>query len=49
MPIRIFGVSEEAIVVDLHLSLLVTVLQAELDVLGKALAFLLSKGRHDRQ
>jgi hypothetical protein len=40
---------DEAVVVDLYLSLLVAVLQAELYVLRKALAFLLGKGRHDGQ
>ena len=49
MSFGILGVSEEAVVVDLYLSLLVSVLQAELYVLRKALAFLLGKGRHDGQ
>ena len=34
VPVVIFGVSEEAIVVDLHLTLLVAVLQFQLDVLA---------------
>lgn len=49
MSVRVLGVSEESVVVDLHLSLLVAVLQAELHVLRKALAFLLGKRGHDRQ
>ena len=49
MTISVLGVSEEAVVVDLHLSLLVAVLEAELHVLRKALAFLLGQRGHDRQ
>lgn len=48
MSVFILGIAEEAVVIDLHLSLLVAVLQAELHVLRKALAFLLGKTRHDR-
>ena len=49
VAISILSVTEKTVVVDLHMSLLVTVLQAELHVLREALAFLLSKGRHDCQ
>lgn len=35
--------------VDLHFSLLVAILKAELDVLAYGLAFLLGKARHNRQ
>jgi len=48
VPVVILGVSEEAIVVDLHLALLVAVLKSQLDILTHGLAFLLSKARHDR-
>lgn len=34
--------------VDLHLSLLVAVLDAELDILGEGLGFLLCKAGHNR-
>ena len=49
MSISVLGVSEEAIVVDLNLPLLVAVLKAELHVLRKVLAFLLGQRGHDRQ
>ena len=49
VAVSVLGVSEEAVVVDLHLSLLVAVLQAELYVLRKTLTFLLGKGGHDGQ
>ena len=48
VSVVILGVSEEAIVVDLHLALLVAVLKSQLDVLTHGLAFLLGKARHDR-
>ena len=48
MAVLILGVAEKAVVVDLHFSLLVPVLQAELHVLREALTFLLGKTRHDR-
>ena len=47
MTVLVLGVPEEAIVIDLHLSLLVAVLQTELHVLAERLAFLLGKARHD--
>ena len=47
VAVRIFGVAEEAVVVDLHFALLVAVLDTELHILRKALAFLLGKGCHD--
>ena len=49
IAVSVFGVAEETVVVDLHFALLVAVLDTELHVLRKALAFLLGKGRHDRQ
>ena len=49
VAVSVFGVAEEAVVVDLHLALLVAVLNAELYVLLEALAFLLGKGGHDGQ
>lgn len=47
VSVVILGVSEEAIVIDLYLTLLVAVLKSQLDVLTHGLAFLLSKARHD--
>ena len=43
------GITQEAITVDLHLALLVAVLQPHFHVLAQGLAFLLGKGGHDRQ
>ena len=47
IAISVFGVAQKTIVVDLYFALLVSVLDAELHILRKALAFLLGKGRHD--
>ncbi len=47
IAISVFGVAEKTVVIDLHFSLLVAVLDAELHVLRKALAFLLGKRGHD--
>lgn len=47
MSILIFRVTKETVVVDLYLSILVAVLQAQLDVLTQRLAFLLDEARHD--
>ena len=47
MLILVLGIAEEAGAADLNLSL--AILQAKLHVLRKALAFLLSEGRHNRE
>lgn len=47
IAVSVFGVAEKTVVVDLHFTLLVSVLDAELHILREALAFLLGKGRHD--
>ena len=49
MLILVLGIAEEAGAADLNLSLLVAILQAKLHVLRKALAFVLSEGRHNRE
>lgn len=49
VPVLILGVAEKAIVIDVHFSLLETVLKSQLDVLAHGLAFLLGKARHDRK
>ena len=47
MTVLVFGISEETIVIYLHLSVLITVLQSQLDILRKALALLLCKTCHN--
>ena len=47
LSVLALGVAEEAVVIDGDLSLLVAVLQTELYILRKALAFLLGKARYD--
>src|SRR5699024_5966109 len=49
MAVSILGVVEEAVMIDLYMSLLVTVLQSKFNILRKALAFLLGKGSHNGQ
>ena len=46
VSILVLIIAEESVSADLHLALLVAVLQSQPDVLGKALAFLLGKGCH---
>ena len=47
MPILVFCVSEETLVVDLNLAVLVSVLQSQFNVLDQGLAFLLCKAHHN--
>lgn len=47
IAVSVFCVTEKTVVVDLHFALLVSVLDAELHVLRKALAFLLGERDHD--
>ena len=47
MPILVFCVSKETVVVDLPLAILVSVLQSQFDVLAQGLAFLLCEARHN--
>lgn len=49
VSVRILGVAEEAVVIDVHLSLLEAVLKSQLDIFAHGLAFLLGKARHDRK
>jgi hypothetical protein len=44
LSVIVFRVTEEAVVINAYLSLLVTILQTELYILRETLAFLLGKG-----
>ena len=47
IAVSVFGVAEEAVVVDLHFTLLIAVLDSHFHVLRKTLRFLLGEGSHD--
>lgn len=47
VTIRVFGVAEEAIMIELNMSLLVAVLQVQFDVLARGLTFLLGQRCHN--
>ena len=45
MPVLILGITEEPVVIDLHLAVLVAVLDSQLYILAQVLAFLLGETR----